>query len=212
MEQQHLSNLIAELAQSGRITAEDVLRLRQIFMARLIIPAHIEALFELNRACSIKVPEWTDLFAEALASYLVEQQGPRGYVDEAKADWVIERMMRDGRIDTATELEALITLLEKSKISPERLVRVALEAVRETVVSGAGPARRGGEYKPGVVTEADVNLIRRQLFAFGGEQNIVVSRAEAEILFDIDEATALAKFEKHERGGTFRHALPFLFL
>jgi hypothetical protein len=191
MEQQDLSSLVAELVQSGRITAEDVLRLRRnIYGVRLIIPAHIEALFELDRACSSKAPEWTDLFAETLATYLIDQQEPYGYIDEANADWLIGRMMRDGRIDAATELDALITLLEKSKKSPERLVRIALEAVRDTVLNGTGPARRGGDYTPGVVTEADVNLIRRVLFAFGGDQNIVVSRAEAEILFEIDEATA----------------------
>src|SRR5215207_8355175 len=111
MEQQDLSSLVAELAPSGRITAEDVLRLRRnIYGARLVIPAHIEALFELDRACSSKVPEWTDLFAEALASYLVEQQEPYGYVDEAKADWPLvahenglKRLLRPRNAECNTE-------------------------------------------------------------------------------------------------------------
>ena len=193
MKQQPLSILVGELARAGRIAAEDVLRLRRnIYGDRTITEAQIDALFELDRSCSDKASEWTDLFSEALADYLVEQREPRGYLDEANADWLIGRITRDGRIDTATELEVLVTLLEKSKQSPERLVRFALEAVREAVLHGSGPARRGGEYKPGVITEADVNLLRRVLFAYGGDQHIVVSRAEAELLFDLNDATAQA--------------------
>ena len=44
---------------------------------------------------------------------------------------------------------------------------------------------RGGAYKPGVVTEADVNLLRRIFYAYGGDQHIAISRAEAEVLFEV---------------------------
>ena len=194
MEQPQLSRTISQIAKSGRITAEDVLRLRRhIYGGRLVTRAQVDALFELDRACAGKAPEWSDLFAEAIAVYLVEQQEPYGYVDEANADWLIERTTHNGQIDTATELEALIGVLEKAKRSPERLVRFALEAVKNTVLHGSGPTRRGGEYKPGLVTQADVNLLRRILYAYGGDQHIAVSRAEAEVLFDINDATAEAE-------------------
>jgi len=110
-----------------------------------------------------------------------------------RGDWLIENVTSDGRIDTGTELEAIVGVLEKAAKSPARLVRFALDAVRDTVLKGSGPGRRRGEYKPGIVTEADVDLVRRIVYAFGGDQHIAVTRAEAEVLFDINDATAEAE-------------------
>ncbi len=194
MERPQFPDLVAGIKSSGRIAAEDVLRLRQhIFGGRTIAQEQIEALLAIDNACADKGSEWTDLFAEAIACFLVEQQEPQGYVDDAKTEWLIEHLTRDGRIETSTELEAIIGVVEKAKKSPDRLMRFALETVRDTVLNGSGPARRGGAYKPGVVTEADVALLRRVLYAPGGDQHIAVTRAEAEILFDINDATAEAE-------------------
>src|SRR5262249_42541730 len=41
-----------------------------------------------------------------------------------------------------------------------------------------------------IVSEADVDLLRRILYGAGSDGNIAVTQAEAEVLFDIDEATA----------------------
>lgn len=194
MERLQFPDLVSGIKSSGRITTEDVRRLRRhVYGDRMIANEQIEALLALDSACPDKSPDWTDLFAEAIASFVVEQQQPLGYVDDAKADWLIGHLTRDGRIDSGAELEAIIGVAEKAKQSPARLVRFALETIRDTVLNGAGPARRGGEYKPGIVTEADVALLRRVLYAPGGDQHIAVTRAEAEILFDINDATAEAE-------------------
>ena len=58
------------------------------------------------------------------------------------------------------------------------------------MINGAGPLRSGKLLEPGVVTEADVDLLRRIIYSFGGDGNMAVTQPEAEILFDIDEATA----------------------
>jgi hypothetical protein len=194
MEHTLFPDLVSKIKSSGRITTEDVLQLRRhIYGGRAVTKEHIEALLEINNAGADQSPEWTDLFAEAIADFVVEQQEPPGYVDAANAAWLIEQVTRDGRIDTGAELEAIIGVVQKAKKSPDRLVRFALETVRDTVLNGSGPARHSGTYKPGVVTEADVALIRRVLYAPGGDQHIAVSRAEAEVLFDINDATAEAE-------------------
>ena len=38
-----------------------------------------------------------------------------------------------------------------------------------------------------------LELLRRMLYAFGGDGNVAVTRAEAEVLFDINDATADAE-------------------
>src|SRR5215203_4869260 len=116
MEHTQFPDLVSEIKASRRITADDVIRLRQhIYGGRTIARAHIEELLEINRACADIGPEWIDLFAEAMADFLVEQQAPQGYVDDANADWLIAQVTRDGRIDTATELEAIVAVMQKAR-------------------------------------------------------------------------------------------------
>jgi hypothetical protein len=73
---------------------------------------------------------------------------------------------------------------------PPSLVRFALEQVKHAVLEGTGPLRSGKQLEPLVVGEADVALLRRILYAFGGEGSMAVTPAEAEVLFDIDAVTA----------------------
>src|SRR5581483_2329098 len=89
-----------------------------------------------------------------------------------------------------TELELLINVLDKARWAPQSLVRFALEQVKHAVVAGTGPLRSGKTLEPGVVTEADVDLLRRMLYSAGSDGSIAITRTEAEVLFEIDEATA----------------------
>ena len=61
------------------------------------------------------------------------------------------------------------------------------------VVDGKGPLMIGGSLVPGLIAKAEVHLLRRILYAFGGDGNIAITRAEAEILFTINEHTATAQ-------------------
>jgi len=65
--------------------------------------------------------------------------------------------------------------------------------VKKAVLEGEGPLAAGKSLEPGRVTRDEVELIRRILYAFGGEGNVAVTRAEAQILFDINDATAQAQ-------------------
>ena len=115
---------------------------------------------------------------------------PEGYLTADNAQWLIERIAKDGRIETKTELELLVNVLDKARWAPQSLVRFALEQVKDAVIDGTGPLRSGKKLEPGIVSEADVDLLRRILYSYGSDGNIAITQAEAEVLFDIDEATA----------------------
>src|SRR6185503_20636655 len=149
-----------------------------------------DVIFALNDACPVQDPAWADCFIETITDYLVEQAEPRGYLNAANAQWLIERIGRDGRVDTKTELDLLINVLDKARWAPQSLVRFALEQVKQAVVSGTGPLRSGKSLEPGAVSAADVDLLRRILHAAASDGCIGVTRTEAEMLFAIDEATA----------------------
>jgi len=100
-----------------------------------------------------------------------------------------ERVATDGRVESKTELELLVNVLDKARWVPQSLVRFALEQVRDAVLDGTGPLRSGKKLEPGIVSEADVALLRRILYSAGSDGSIAITQAEAEVLFDIDEAT-----------------------
>jgi hypothetical protein len=194
MDGQKASARVADIAARKRITPLDVLEFRQlIFRDGVVACEEADALFLLNEACAEQCAEWQEFFVEAITDYIVHQEKPAGYVSAKNADWLIAAISRDGKVGTATELELLVRVLEKAKFSTERLVAFALQQVKHAVVDGQGPLVAGGNLVPGAIEKAEVDLLRRILYAFGGDGNIAITRAEAEVLFEINDAVADAR-------------------
>jgi hypothetical protein len=182
---------IEAIQSRGSISAEDVLTLRrEVFPDGVVCRNEAEALFRLNDASLEAAPEWAEFFVEALMDHIVYQKEPRGYVEEQDAAWLIERVSHDGCVETMAELELLIRVMEKAYATPESLHCFVLAQVRQAVVLGHGALVRDKVLTPGVVGKAEVELLRRILFAPGSEGVVAISRQEAETLFDIAEDTA----------------------
>jgi hypothetical protein len=102
----------------------------------------------------------------------------------------VGRLSRNGKIASKTEIELVLSVLDKSRWAPVSLSKFAIEQIRHAVVTGAGPLRHGKSLPAGRISEAEVDLLRRVLYAFGGNGHVAVTRSEAEVLFDIDEAVS----------------------
>lgn len=177
------------IIERGSITDVDVTKLRSLTYADgTISPEEADALFQLNDARVTFTRSWNDYFIEAITDFLVNQAEPRGYVTAENARWLIDRVGHDGQVDTRTELELVINVIDRARWSPESLVQFALVQVRDAVLTGKGVLRNGMSLEAGSIGEAEVELLRRILYAFGGDGNVAVSRAEAEILFEINDA------------------------
>ena len=186
--QAELDKLIAK----GKIDANDVLLLRRAMNGddHRISAKEAEALFQINDACQGKGNEWPDFFVEALVDFLVNQADPRGYVSQAHADWLIAHISSSGVAKSATELEALVKVMEAAHSVPENLEVFAMEQVKQAVLSGQGPTRHGEELQAGQIGRAEVDILRRVLYACGSDDAVAISRTEAELLFDINDAVA----------------------
>jgi hypothetical protein len=181
---------IAEIKARGSIKDADVLKLRRNYYDDGSISAEeADMIFTLNDACPVQDPAWADCFVETITDYLVEQAEPQGYLTVSNAEWLMQRISRDGKVDSKTGLDLLVNILDKARWSPQNLVRFALDQVKEAVLTGSGPLRSGKAIEPRVVTEADAALLRRILFAAGSDGSIGVTRTEAEVLFEIDALT-----------------------
>ncbi len=183
-----------EICSRGSIKDGDVLKLRRAFSDDPTITS-IEAdqLLTLNDVCRIKDPAWAAFFVEAITDYIVGQAKPEGYVTAEQAQWLIDRIGKSGRIDGSTELETLVHVLEAARWSPSRLVQFALAQVKNAVVTGAGPLRTGQTLEPGAISPAEIKLLARILLAFGGDGHMAVTRAEADVLIEIEKAIAPGK-------------------
>lgn len=188
-----MSAPVAGLTSKNKITSEDVTMLRrEVFADGVVTRGEAEALFALDQTARDKCGEWAPFFVEAVTDYIVHQEKPEGYISEQNADWLVRTVSRDGMVDSRTELELLVHVLEEAKSSPDQLSAYALEQVAHAVIDGKGPMMHGGSLVPGHIAKAEVDLLRRILYAYGGDGNIAISKAEAEVLFRINDRTAAA--------------------
>jgi hypothetical protein len=186
----HFRDLAEQAAADGAITPEEILALRRAgWSDGTIRPEEAEAIFVINDRLAAPAPQWTDFFVEALCEFLVNGSEPRGYVSEAQGDWLIGRIDHDGRLDSMAELELLAKLLEKAAGVPERVKDFALAQIERAVLQGEGPTRCGGALEAGCISEAEVRLLRRILFAQAGDRPAAVSLREAEMLFRLKDTT-----------------------
>jgi hypothetical protein len=183
---------INDMIARGTVTDEDVLVLRRAMYGNdhVIDRAEAEALFRLNDAADGACNAWPDLFCEAMVDFCVRQSEPHGYVSDDMAEWLIARVSASGRVKTATEMEALIKVMETAREVPQVLEDFAIKQVHEAVLNGGGVTRSGEALEPGQIGRGEVELLRRILYAAGGDKGLSISRREAELLFDINDAVA----------------------
>lgn len=179
----------------GIIKDTDVLAMRRKFYedGRIAVE-EIENLFALDAACPVQDAAWPLCFIEMVTDYVVSQARPAGYVTMENADWLLGRIAKGGRIGTKTNLDLLINVIDKARWVPEPLAIFALEQVAAAIEDGLGPMRdRNTGAAPGTVTANDVEWLRRILYAYAGDANVAISRAEADVLFAINDMTANAQ-------------------
>lgn len=180
----------ADLLQTaGTITAADVLKFRRdVFNDGIVNQAEADALFAFNDATDTVCDEWNEFFIEAMTCFVVEQAEPRGYVSVENANWLMHSISKDGVVKSSTELELLVKTLAKATSSPQTLIQFAMLQVSLAVVEGQGVLRNRTQ-KPGVISEEEVELLRTILYASGGDNNMSISKQEAEVLVQLNDQT-----------------------
>ena len=186
-------NVVAAILARGTITADDVLALRRrVFADGIVARCEAETAFTLNERTRGNAAAWDAFFIEALTDYFVWQSDPRGFVDDAGAAFLMSWVNHDGRIDSASELELVVNVVHWAEASPESLRLMALSAVKAAVLTGGGVLFGPGRRRPGVFDRADVAIVSKLIYAAGGEGSLRVTRREAELLFDLNDATTTA--------------------
>ena len=100
-----------------------------------------------------------------------------------------KKLKREAMSVPTSEVAEPIGALEPSKISCRDTAALALAVVRDGVITGEGPTTRGRVHFSRELDADDADWCARILTATAVEHQ-PVSRAEAEALFEIDDAAA----------------------
>ncbi len=187
------TNPIEEIVAKGAIGAEDVARLRrEVFADGVVDRTEAEHVFRLEELCAAKDPAWRAFYVDALTDHFVWRAEPRGYVNDENAQFLIDNIVGDGRVDGVTELELLINIVHRAQSCPDTLVLFVLEAVRDSVLD-PDKAVYGHGRRPHVIDPADVEIMRKVIYAGASGGGFTVTRREADLIFDLNDATIAAE-------------------
>jgi hypothetical protein len=169
-----LADLVGRLKVLGRVGPDDVLAMRrEVYGPPQVAEDDVAALIELDAAAHDVPPEWAAFVGDAMVDFIVHQEDPEDFVDDAKASWLMQVCASAGGPGV---VEALLRVTETATGEPPALSAFVLGKVKAAVIAG------------GKLGAAEVALLKRTVFAEAGEDNIGVTREEADTLFDIDHA------------------------
>jgi hypothetical protein len=171
------SDFAAALKSGAPMSAEDVLAVRRtVWPDGKISDEEARALFEVNRLASDPAPDWGEFFLEALCDHVVNGKEPKGYIDLANAAWLVEEIERGGGPVSDLELALVVKVIERALNGPAELKSWVLARIEEAVLRDQR------------VDAREAGLLRRIIFASGGDGALAVSRDEAELLWRLKDA------------------------
>ncbi len=179
-----LEEFASAILEDGIIDADEVAKIRErIYADGVIDREEADFLFRLNDGVSgnDNDPGWRDLFVDAITDYVLEDDESLGIIDEDEANYLIEKIAGDGQVD-AVELALLVNIMANATgESPKTLTNFVLDSVKAAVIAD------------GVVDDDEVEMLRTVIYGQGGAGGSDVDRAEADMLFDINDATTSSK-------------------
>lgn len=167
--------------------------------------AEAEALLALDRMQKNAAASWRDFIADAVADHLIAG-APESVLTPEKAEWLIAAIAPADEIETPTAFETLLRAMEAAREVPVSLTVFAIRQLAAAIIKGEGAALGARRHFSRVIDAEDVALLYRILIAAGGAEGIAVSRAEAEALFDLHDATARSENDA-AFGGLFYRAI-----
>ncbi len=182
--------LIQPALERGAIEEPEIGQMRRHWQAgQPLQAADADALFALQGRLAGRSAGFNALFEDMLTAYVLDGDEPKGAISSAKGAWLLSMLDGgEGLVANAAELELLIGLIERAQAVPADLASFALHQIQHSAMTGEGPAAKGRIHFSRVVDGKDVANMAR-LFQVGkGAERRVISRPEADILFEMAEA------------------------
>ena len=172
--------LLPILLEDGIIDADEVNLIRQrIYKDGIIDREEADFLFELNDGASgaDNDPSWKALFVEALTDHVLKDEISPGILDADEAAYLIDKIKADGKVDDI-ELELLVNIVANAKECHASFNAFVLESLKIAIL------------EKGIVYANEVEMIKNVIYSSGSGEGEGVDRAEADFLFDINDAVS----------------------
>jgi|SaaInl7_100m_RNA_FD_contig_31_1274633_length_2087_multi_10_in_0_out_0_2 hypothetical protein len=174
-----LEDLKTAILEDGIIDAEEVGKIKaRLYEDGIIDREEADFLFDLNDAVSGKEndPSWHDFFIEAMSDHVLKDEATPGVIDDDEATYLIDKIKGDGQVDK-TELGLLVNICEKATgDSPDSLTGFIIESIKAAILDD------------GIVDADEVDMLGKVIYGAGGAGGSSVDRAEADLLFDLNDA------------------------
>lgn len=177
-----LQVMMSRVARLGEMSEGEARRIvGQVYEDGIVSRGEAEALFRLNDQLASADPQWKMRFTEAVKDYLLTREPPEGWVTEEEAAWLIAQVDHEGDHASLEEIDLLIHILRYAEGAHESLFDYTMKTVSARIVSD------------GAVSADMVERMRFLVFARAGDGASWVSRDEARVLFETNDAVAFAK-------------------
>jgi hypothetical protein len=184
-----LAVLIQPALERGALEPEEIPILRRQYRDAPLAQADADALFALQGTLAGTDADFNALFWDVLTDYILNRVEPKGGISPQRGEWLHAMLDGgEGLVLNAAELELLVRVIERADSVPVPLATFALRQIQHAAMTGEGPAARGRIHFSRVIDAADTAMIARLLQIAKGDKRRIISRPEAEILFDMAEA------------------------
>lgn len=171
-----LLSLADDIATDRTVSAEEALQLRkEIFPDGIVSRQEAEVLIALAARVANSDEAWVGVYVESIVDHVLQSGTYPGHIDEATAQWLMDRFGDDGAVET--EMEVILRCVERSESAPEALSAFARQRVAAYL--------RGHP-----IGESETELVRRCLYAASGAGATSVTEAEARWMFGLDAESA----------------------
>lgn len=123
MAEENLNGLVSAIIEDGKIDANEIEQLKtSLYKDEKIDKEELNALFEINDACSDNAdndPQWPEFFGRAIADGVLKDEESPGVIDKDEAEYLTEKLMADGSVDSAEKRALEIIRAEATSIYPE---------------------------------------------------------------------------------------------
>jgi len=174
-----LAELSTDILADGIIDADEVQGIKaRIYDDGIIDREEADFLFQLNDGVSGKDNDssWQELFVEALTDHVLKDDVSPDILDDDEAKYLTEKIESDGLVDSV-ELALLVNITAKAKECTPSFNTFVLNTLKAAVIAD------------GIVDADEVEMMKKVVYGVGGGEGEGVDRAEADMLFDINDAT-----------------------
>ena len=178
-EEQTLEDFASDILEDGIIDAEEVGKIRErIYADGVIDREEADFLFVLNDGASGKDNDssWKELFVEALSDHVLKDEISPDVLDDDEAEYLVEKIKGDGVVDDV-ELALLVNITANAKSCPDSFNTFVQDALKAAII------------EDGIVDADEVEMLKQVVYGSGGASGEGVDRTEADMLFDINDAT-----------------------